>query len=73
MDHCLGINLSVEGINKLSSKVMSVWVSHGDVLAMQYAGSIAMHKLDEKEGTIAGQREIFVNGGALNAVTAMQR
>jgi hypothetical protein len=67
----LGVSLTAGGLAKLTSKIMNVWVNHGDAMAQQYGGSISMHKLDETSDT--GKKEIVVGGGALNAVTAMQR
>lgn len=39
----------------------------------QYGGSGAMHKVEEAEGSVAGQRELILTGGAKNALVAVQR
>ena len=59
--------------------VFQVWSEHGDVIAQQYAGSGAMHRLDEVSGSTdtgadpSSEREFVLTGGAKNALVAAKR
>jgi len=45
----LGIELTANSLDLLHSVLLDIWVQNGDMLAMQYAGSEAMHKVEEKK------------------------
>lgn len=68
----LGLSLSRESMAGLLALCLEAWAAHGDELARQYAGSGAMHRLDEKVGDNK-QKEYVLNAGASNALVAIQR
>jgi len=70
----LGIELSDENLKDLLMEGMACWAEHGDTMAMQYAGSAAMHKVgasDDKSG--GGERVFVLAAGKRNALVAAQR
>lgn len=45
----LDVDLTPSALDSLQLLVLEIWVQNGDVLALQYAGSEAMHKVEEKK------------------------
>lgn len=71
----LGLILSPNGLQDVTSQCMEMWAEHGDAIANQYGGSGAMHKVDEekKNSEEHGERVFVLTGGAKNAFVAAQR
>ena len=45
----LGVELTPSALDALQLLILDIWVQNGDFLALQYAGSEAMHKVEEKK------------------------
>jgi hypothetical protein len=43
----LGIDLTPTGLTAVMSLLIPLWADHGDAIANQYAGSGAMHRVDD--------------------------
>lgn len=61
------------GLLCLLATCLSVDTPGACLSCFQYGGSGAMHRVEEAEGAIAGQRDLMLTGGAKNALVAVQR
>jgi hypothetical protein len=70
----LGIDLSGDILNRVLVEGMDCWAEHGDTMAMQYAGSEAMHKIDSAATNFStGERVFVLTAGKRNALVAAKR
>ena len=69
----LGVHISGSGLSSVLSLMMSLWSEQGDTVAIQYAGSGAMHRIDQGAENASGEREFVLTKGAQNMLVAAQR
>ena len=70
----LGIDLNGDILNRVLVEGMDCWAEHGDTMAMQYAGSEAMHKIDSAATNFStGERVFVLTAGKRNALVAAKR
>lgn len=70
----LDVELTPSALDSLQLLVLEIWVQNGDVLALQYAGSEAMHKVEEKKRsslfTADSAPSISVSTGAVSDMSS---